>query len=50
MRLDRTTYEVLQIISMSLTDKTQQRSLFDKTIFKNNKERSGSGEPNLFNF
>ena len=26
------------------------RDLFDKTIFKNDKERSGSGEPNLFNF
>ena len=26
------------------------RDLFDKTIFKNDKDRSGSGEPNLFNF
>ena len=24
--------------------------LFDKTIFKNDKDRSGSSEPNLFNF
>ena len=26
------------------------RDLFDKTIFKNDKDRSGLGEPNLFNF
>ena len=50
MRLDRSTYEVLQILSMSLTDTTHLRDLFDKTIFKNDKDRSGSGEPNLFNF
>ena len=50
MRLDRSTYEVLQILSMSLTDTTHLRDLFDKTIFKNDKERSGLGEPNLFNF
>ncbi len=50
MRLDRSTYEVLQILSMSLTDTTHLRDLFDKTIFKNDKDRSGSCEPNLFNF
>ena len=50
MRLERSTYEVLQILSMSLTDTTHLSDLFDKTIFKNDKERSGSGEPNLFNF
>ena len=50
MRLDRSTYEVLQILSMSLTDTTHLRDLFDKTIFKNDKDRSGSSEPNLFNF
>ena len=50
MRLDRSTYEVLQILSMSLTDTTHLKDLFDKTIFKNDKERSGSGEPNLFNY
>ena len=50
MRLKRSTYEVLQILSMSLTDTTHLRDLFDKTIFKNDKERSGSGEPNLFTF
>ena len=50
MKLERSTYEVLQILSMSLTDTTHLRDLFDKTIFKNDKDRSGSGEPNLFNF
>ena len=50
MRLKRSTYEVLQILSMSLTDTTHLRDLFDKTIFKNDIDRSGSSEPNLFNF
>ena len=50
MRLERSTDEVLQILSMSLTDTTHLRVLFDKTILKNDKDRSGSGEPNLFNF
>ena len=50
MQLDRSTYEVLQILSMSLTDTTHLRDLFDKTIFKKDKDRSGSSEPNLFNF
>ena len=50
MQLKRSTYEVLQILSMSLTDTTNLRNLFNKTIFKNDKDRSGSGEPNLFNF
>ena len=43
MRLERSTYEVLQILSMSLTDTTHLRDLFDKTIFKNDKDR-------IFNF
>ena len=47
---ERSTYEVLQIPSMSLTDTTPLIDLFDKTIFKKGKERSGSSEPNLFNF
>ncbi|MDH6314282.1 hypothetical protein M2137_003085 [Parabacteroides sp. PFB2-10] len=50
LKLDRTTYEVLQILSISLTDKTCLSDLFNKTNFKNIKERSGSSEPNLFNF
>lgn len=50
LKLDRTTYEVLQISGISLTDKTQISDLFNKTNFKNDKERGGSSEPNLFNF
>lgn len=50
LKLDRTTYEVLQILSISLTDKTRLSDLFNKTNFKNDKERGGSSEPNLFNF
>ena len=42
--------EAPMILSMSLTDTTHLRDLFDKTIFKNDKDRSGSSEPNLFNF
>ena len=38
MQLKRSTYEVLQILSISLTDKTQLRDLFDKTIFNDVKE------------
>lgn len=50
MQLDRSTYEVLQILSISLTDKTHLRDLFDKTKFQNDKERFGPNEPSLFNF
>ena len=38
MQLKRSTYEVLQILSISLTDKTRLRDLFDKTIFNDVKE------------
>jgi transposase len=41
MKLDRSTYEVLQILSISLTDKTHLRELFDTTKFQNDKERFG---------
>lgn len=50
MQLDRSTYEVLQILSISLTDKTHLRDLFNKTKFQYDKERSGFNEPNLFNY
>lgn len=50
MKLERSTYETLQILSISLTDKTNLRDLFNKTNFKNIKEKYGSSEPNLFNF
>ena len=50
MRLERSTYEVLQILSISLTDKTHLRELFDKTKFQNVKDRFRLNEPKLFNF
>ena len=50
MQLDRSTYEVLQILSISLTDKTPLRDLFDKTEFQNDKERFGPDGPSLFDF
>ena len=48
MQLKRSTYEVLQILSMSLTDKTPLRELFDKTYSNNVKEQSGPLIPGLF--
>ena len=50
MKLDRSTYEVLQILSISLTDKTNLRDLFSKTKFQYDKERIDPNGPNLFNF
>lgn len=50
VKLERSTYEVLQILSISLTDKTHLTDLFDKTKIKYDKDRCGSSEPNLFNF
>ena len=50
MKLERSTYEVLQILSMSLTDTTHLRDLFDKTISNNDKEQSRFYEPDLFDF
>jgi len=50
MQIDRSTYEVLQILSISLTDKTHLRDLFDKTKFQNDKEHFGPNGPDLFNF
>ena len=50
MKLDRSTYEVLQILSISLTDKTNLRELFSKTKLQYDKERTNLNGPNLFNF
>ena len=50
MKLERSIYEVLQILGISLTDKTHLSDLFDKSNFKNVKDRYDSCEPNLFNF
>ena len=48
MKLKRSTYEVLQILSMSLTDKTPLRELFDKTYSNDVKEQLGPLIPGLF--
>jgi len=50
MKLDRSTYEVLQILSISLTDKTNLRNLFSKTKFQYDKEQNNLNGQNLFNF
>lgn len=39
MKLNRSTYEVLQILSISLTDKTHLSDLFEKTNFNDVKEQ-----------
>ena len=49
MRLDRSIYEVLQILSISLTDKTRLKDLFDKTKFQYDKEPTDPNGQNLFN-
>ena len=49
MKLELTTYEVLQILSVSLTCKTHLRDLLDKTNFQNDKDRFDSSEPLLLN-
>jgi hypothetical protein len=49
MQLDRITYEVLQILNISLTDKTHLRDLPERTKFQNDKEHLRLNEPNLYN-
>jgi transposase len=48
MKLERSTYEVLQILSISLTDKTHLADLFDKTKFNDVKELDYPLIPGLF--
>lgn len=48
MKLNRSTYEVLQILSISLTDKTHLSDLFDKTNFNDVKEQLDPLIPGLF--
>ena len=48
LQLKRSTYEVLQILSMSLTDKTPLRELFNKTYSNDVKEQLDSLIPGLF--
>ena len=50
MKLERSIYEVLQILGISLTDKTHLRNLFDKKNINDAKDLYGSSELNLFNF
>lgn len=47
MKLDRSTYEVLQILSVSLTDKTNLKDLFDKTNFNDVNVQSDPVLPGL---
>lgn len=49
MQLGRSIYEVLQILSISLTDKTHLKDLYDKTKSQYDKDRFGPNGPNLFN-
>ena len=48
MKLNRSTYEVLQILSISLTDKTHLSILFEKTNFNDVKEQLNPLIPGLF--
>lgn len=48
MGIDRTIYELLQVVSISLTDTTDLRGLFGKANYNIDKELDGSTEPTLF--
>ena len=48
LQLERSTYEVLQILSISLTDKTPLKDLFNKTNINNVKEQFEPLIPGLF--
>lgn len=48
MQLNRSTYEVLQILSISLTNKTPLQELFNKTNFNDVKEQFTPLIPGLF--
>ena len=50
MKINKNTYEILQILSITLTDKNHLKDLFNKTNFQNNKERCDLNGPNLFDF
>ena len=50
LKLERSVYEVLQIVGISLTDKTPLQDLFDKKNINDVNDLYGSSEPNLFNF
>lgn len=48
MQLERSTYEVLQILGISLTDKTPLQELFKKTNFNDVKDQFNPLIPGLF--
>ena len=48
MQLNRSTYEVLQILSISLTDKTPLQDLLNKTNFNDVKEQFNPSFPGWF--
>ncbi len=48
MRVERSIYEMLQIVSISLTDTTSLRDLFGKPNYNIVKDLDGSTEPTLF--
>lgn len=50
MKLDRSTYEILQILGVSLTDTTHLVDLFDRTKSQNFNVLSDPNGPILFNF
>ncbi len=50
MKLERSAYEVLQVLGVSLTDTTPLRELFDKTKSQNFNERSASDGQLYINF
>ena len=48
IELDRSTYEVLQALRISLTDKIPLKDLLSKSKFNGVKDQSGLNEPDLF--
>ena len=50
LHIDKSIYDVLQILDRNLTHKTLLPDLFDKSKIKKFKDHIGPSEPNLFNF
>jgi len=50
MQLERSVYEVLQILSISLTDKTSLKDLFNKSDINDSKEQFDSSGQGYFDF
>lgn len=48
MRIERSIYEMLQIVSISLTDTTPLKDLFGRPNYNIVNELDGSTEPTLF--